>query len=64
MNIEELAGELYMTYCKEVGGFAYNGDPLPDWATFRADESKKKQSDAWVSVAGVATKRVLQIYAQ
>ncbi len=49
-DTEKLAGILYEEYCKEVGGKAYNGDPLPDWETFRADPYKKKQSDAWIAV--------------
>ena len=48
---EETAGKLYETYCTEVGGKAFNGDILPGWKEFRADKSKKKQSDAWVQVA-------------
>ena len=51
---EVLAGKLYEHYCKHVGGIAFNGDPLPTWAEFRADVSKKKQSDAWVAVADLA----------
>lgn len=51
MKTEHIAGRLYEIYCKAVGGVAFNGDPLPDWDTFRADPSKKKQSDAWVAVA-------------
>lgn len=51
MRTEKLAGELYTAYCTAVGGKAFNGDPLPDWATFRADPSKQKQSDAWVATA-------------
>jgi hypothetical protein len=50
-NMYDLAGEMYTTYCAAVGGKAFNGDPLPDWATFAADESKKKQSQAWLSAA-------------
>ena len=50
-GIESIAGELYTAYCDKVGGIAFNGDPLPVWGEFRADESKKKQSDAWVAVA-------------
>jgi len=53
-DIEKTAGSLYEEYCKEVGGKAFNGDPLPNWATFRADQSKQKQSDAWVAVASLA----------
>lgn len=53
-DVEELAGKLYETYCREVGGLAFNGDPLPTWQVFRADETKRKQSDAWVAVANNA----------
>lgn len=48
---ETLAGKLYTTYCEGVGGVAFNGDMLPTWEEFRADDSKRKQSDAWVHVA-------------
>lgn len=51
IDIENLAEILYETYCREVGGKAFNGDPLPDWRTFRADPSKSKQSGAWIAVA-------------
>lgn len=51
MNIEAIAKIMYSTYCHEVGGKAFNGDPLPDWATFRADPKKLKQSSAWVAAA-------------
>ncbi len=49
------AGLLYDAYCAAVGGVAFNGDPLPDWQTFRADPAKQKQSDAWIAVARAAT---------
>ena len=48
MNINEIAKQLYTTYCEAVGGKAFNGDPLPDWETFSSDETKKKQSNAWI----------------
>jgi hypothetical protein len=48
---EEIAGLLYEKYCSDVGGKAYNGDPLPCWKEFRADPNKQVQSDAWVGVA-------------
>lgn len=51
---EQLAGVLYETYCAAVGRFAFNGDPLPDWQSFRADAGKLRQSDAWVAVADKA----------
>lgn len=47
---EQIAEALYNTYCNAVGKAA-TGDLLPDWKTFRADEKKKTQSDAWVKVA-------------
>ncbi len=50
-DMEKIAGALYEEYCRQVGGKAFNGDPLPDWKTFRADPAKQKQSDAWVAVA-------------
>lgn len=53
-NIEEIAGRMYSAYCAAVGGTAFNGDPLPDWPTFRADPEKRKQSDAWVAAAKAA----------
>ena len=53
-DMEKIAGILYEEYCKEVGGKAFNGDPLPSWKTFRADPEKKKQSEAWVAVASRA----------
>lgn len=49
--IEGIANELYTTYCAAVGGKAFNGDPLPDWPTFRRDPKKSKQSDAWIASA-------------
>jgi hypothetical protein len=54
MTTEQLAGNLYQTYCVNVGGKAFNGDQLPDWETFRADTTKRVQSDAWVKVAEAA----------
>jgi hypothetical protein len=59
INREIVAKELYTTYCAAVGGKAFNGDPLPDWETFVADESKKKQADAWLAAAD----RALQLLA-
>lgn len=51
MNDEEIAAEMYELYCAKVGGKAFNGDPLPDWKTFRADPAKARQSEAWICVA-------------
>ncbi len=52
----ELAGKLYETYCKSVGGKAWNGDRLPTWEEFYSDETKRLQSDGWVDVAMEAIK--------
>lgn len=49
-----LAKRMYDTYCEKVGGKAFNGDPLPGSEEFFADETKKKQSDAWLAAADVA----------
>ena len=43
-----IAETIYSKYCEEVGGVAFNGDPLPDWKTFYATESK--QAKAWKAV--------------
>jgi hypothetical protein len=50
-NPEDVAARLYTAYRAAVGGKAFNGDPLPDWATFRSDPTKKLQSDAWIAAA-------------
>lgn len=50
----EIANALYTKYCEAVGGVAFNGDPLPSWATFVADPSKSKQANAWLAVADQA----------
>jgi len=47
MQVETNAGILYTLYCEEVGGKAYNGDPLPDWENFRKDPAKAVQANAW-----------------
>lgn len=49
-----IAKRLYETYCKAVGGKAFNGDPLPDAETFFNDPTKKKQADAWLEVGNMA----------
>ena len=48
---EELAEHLYQTYCHNVGGKAFNGDPLPSWKEFQADPKKRIQSEAWIATA-------------
>ncbi len=46
-NIKRIAKAAYTSYCKNVGGKAFNGDPLPTWEEFEADASKEKQVTAW-----------------
>lgn len=46
----DYAKQAYETYNKAVGGVAFNGDPLPSWDEFAADESKQKQVGAWIAV--------------
>lgn len=55
----KLAEILYDTYCKAVGGVAFNGDPLPGWKEFRADPKKTKQADAWYLTAARAEEFLL-----
>jgi hypothetical protein len=50
-DIEKIAEILYTEYCAKVGGKAFNGDPLPDWAAFSSDPNKQKQSFGWLAVA-------------
>lgn len=45
-----MGAKLYEAYCGAVGGVAFNGDPLPSWEEFSADESKEKQAAAWCEV--------------
>lgn len=49
-----LAKLMYDDYCEAVGGKAFNGDPLPNSREFFNDESKKKQSNAWLVCAETA----------
>lgn len=51
MDFKTLAAIIYAEYCEAVGGKAFNGDPLPDWQSFRSDQSKKRQADAWECAA-------------
>lgn len=54
MNKQDLAKKLYDAYNDAVGGVAWNGDKLPGSEEFFKDETKSKQSLAWVSVAEFA----------
>lgn len=53
-NKEEIAKGMYDTYCKSVGGVAFNGDKLPESLQFFADEANQKQADAWRAAAEFA----------
>ena len=54
MTIDELTEELYKHYCQQVGGKAFNGDPLPDWAAFTKHPDKQVQVNAWYATAQLA----------
>jgi len=49
-----LAKIMYDKYCEEVGGKAFNGDPLPGSEEFFADQNKTKQANAWIATAKTA----------
>ncbi len=51
---EKATRELYEAYCAAVEWKAFNGDPLPDWMTFRDDANKQKQVKAWAAAGLVA----------
>lgn len=57
---DALAKLAYDTYCTAVGGKAFNGDPLPDWETFKKDANKTKQADAWRKCARAVADRVIK----
>lgn len=54
VDVSVLAGLMYEAYCKDVGGVAFNGDPLPTWAQFRVDPAKMKQALGWHAAARAA----------
>jgi hypothetical protein len=55
-----LASKMYDAYCEEVGGKAFNGDPLPKAIEFFADPTKTKQSNAWLIAADTALELLTQ----
>jgi len=54
MTKEDLPRALYSTYCKSVGGVAYNGNLLPMWEDLKLDKSKEKIVAAWEATAETA----------
>jgi len=46
-TLETMSEKLYASYCKAVGGVAFNGDPLPTWDEFANDPKKEKQVFGW-----------------
>ena len=52
--LETWVSQMYFVYCREVGGVAYDGNPLPDWETFKNDPAKKKQCHAWYAMGKAA----------
>lgn len=56
---EELAMVMYDEYCKEVGGKAYDGRPLPTSEEFFNDDSKIRQRRGWLKAASTAIELIL-----
>lgn len=51
-TVDQVAQAAYEAYCETVGGVAFNGDPLPDWATQR--QRNPRIADAWRAAAKAA----------
>jgi len=49
----ELAALAYATYCRERGGQAVNGDPLPGWADVKPDIQR-----AWIICIQAVEQRI------
>lgn len=60
LSDDALAKLAYETYCKAVGGKAFNGDPLPDWETMKKDEKKQLQVQGWIKAARAVGDRVIK----
>lgn len=58
-NREDIARNLYETYCAAVGGKAFNGDPLPTWDEFAIHPDKQVQVNGWL----LAADRAIQMLA-
>lgn len=50
--LEQAANAAYTAYCAAVGGVAFNGDVLPDWAT--QCQRNPKIAEAWRKAAAAA----------
>lgn len=51
--------EMYDAYCKQVGGKAYDGRPLPSAEEFFDDDTKRKQVRGWLAAASKALELIL-----
>lgn len=53
---EQFTALAYETYCKALRGNGHDGQPLPTWKEFAADEYRQAQANAWrACVARVAS---------
>jgi hypothetical protein len=50
INYERAGQTAYDAYCREVGGRAFNGDPLPTWQEQR-ERDDQKIPNAWCAAA-------------
>ena len=53
-TMKKVAMAMYDEYCREVGGKAYDGRPLPTSKEFFSDGSKLKQQRGWFAAASKA----------
>lgn len=56
-TVDQAAEAAYEAYTTAVGGVAFNGDPLPDWATQR--QRNPRIADAWRAAALAAVSTTL-----
>lgn len=57
-TVEQAAQAAYEAYTAAVGGVAFNGDALPDWATQR--QRNPRIADAWRAAAKAAADCALE----
>lgn len=55
--VNKLAGELYETFNKALGGLDPGGQPFPTWEQYSNNEFLKVRVEAWLAVAESVIKR-------
>jgi hypothetical protein len=59
-TLDELGRIAWDSYCKAVGGKAFNGDVLPTWAEMKVDTKKAHLVKAWIAAGTAVQERVLK----